>query len=115
MSTPEAVFCFPIKRLENSRLILEPFDLSTHAELFVQGSKNNPELFAYLTHGPFSTTTDFKAFYKSRIGSSDTETCFAILAKSNTPGEQGVFAGVIALQNASPINASIEIGFVCSY
>ncbi|KAI9739976.1 MAG: hypothetical protein M1818_005032 [Claussenomyces sp. TS43310] len=112
MSTSEAAFCFPIKRLENSRMILVPFDFSSHAELFVQGTKETPELFSYVSQGPFSTAADFEAFYESRILSTSTETLFAILAKPDASNQGGRFAGIIGLQNASPNNASIEIGFI---
>ena len=92
--------------------MLIPFNFASHADHFVQGSKAHPELFDYVTHGPFSTTTDFAAFYRSRIEASDAETLFAILVKPQTVNAQELFAGVIGLQNAHPINASIEIGFV---
>lgn len=95
-------------------MILEAFDLSVHAELFVQGTKDAPELFAYRTFGPFSTTLDFEDVYSTRFSKDkDKDTCFAILAKSNELDKQGVFAGVIALQKADPMNAFGEIGFVC--
>jgi hypothetical protein len=112
MSTPETTFCFPIKRLENSRMILLPFDFASHAELFVKGVKKTPDLFSYVSQGPFQTVTDFEAFYKSRILSANTETLFAILAKPTSVNEKGIFAGIIGLQNASSDNATIEIGFV---
>jgi hypothetical protein len=112
MSTPETTFCFPIKRLENSRMILLPFDFASHAELFVKGVKKTPDLFSYVSQGPFQTVTDFEAFYKSRILSANTETLFAILAKPTSSNEKGIFAGIIGLQNASSDNATIEIGFV---
>lgn len=113
MPTPETTFCFPIKRLENSCLILEPFDLSAHAESFFQGSKDHPELFPYIDFGPFSSTADFEAWYQSNIVTSDTVTLFAILAKSDTSDSHTEFAGITSLLSASVANASIEIG-VCS-
>ena len=112
MTISEDIFCFPRKRLENSRLILEPFNLSRHADLFVQESKDHPELFAYVRQGPFSTTTDFEEWYNSRIASTDTEALFAILRKPLGPDEQEVLAGVIGLQSASIANATMEVGFV---
>jgi hypothetical protein len=110
MSTPEPPFCFPIKRLENSRLTLEPFDLSIHADLFVEGSKNHPDLFAYVSDGPFPTASDFSAWYNSNFASSSTVTMFAILIKPAPPDSQTAFAGVVTLQDASVDNASVEIG-----
>jgi len=112
MSLSEVAFCFPIKQIENSRLILAPFEYSSHAEQFVQGCKNHPELFTFVTHGPFETMMDFAAWYESKIATTDSETLFAILVKPKTTDEQSVFAGIIGLQNASLINATIEIGFI---
>jgi RimJ/RimL family protein N-acetyltransferase len=113
MASSEAPLCFPIKRLENSRLVLAPFDFALYADHFVEGSRDYPELFAYVTQGPFSTIEEFAAWYKVRIEASNAETLFAILVKPQTVDEEESFAGVVGLQNANPINASIEIGFVC--
>jgi hypothetical protein len=115
MSPANTAFNFPVKRLENSLLVLEPFEVPKHAELFVQGCKDFPELFAYLPYGPFTTTTEFEAFYTARIAPSPAQTLFAIFAKSSPANESGTLAGVIGLLNASPSNASIEIGFVNSH
>ena len=112
MSLANTAFNFPVKRLENSLLVLEPFEAPRHAELFVQGCKDHPELFDYLPYGPFASIAEFEAFYAVRILSSPTETMFAVLAKSSPSDESGTLAGVIGLLNASPSNASIEIGFV---
>ena len=112
MAAPDSAFCFPVKRLENSRLILDPFNFSSHAEPFVHGTKDYPELFDFVSQGPFATTAEFAAFYKSRIESSNRETLFAILKKPTPPGEHHDFAGMIGLQNANVLSATIEIGFV---
>jgi RimJ/RimL family protein N-acetyltransferase len=113
MASSEIPLCFPTKRLENSRLVLAPFDFASYADRFVKGTRDYPELFAYVTQGPFSTVGEFAAWYKFRIQASNAETLFAILVKPQTVDEEESFAGVIGLQNAKPINASIEIGFVC--
>ena len=88
MPTPEPAFCFPIRRLENNRTILLPFDFSSYAELFVQGTKETPELFSYVSQGPFLTAADFEAFYKSRILSTNT-----ILANPMRPIREGYLLG----------------------
>jgi hypothetical protein len=115
MSLTNTAFNFPVKRLENSLLVLEPFEADRHAELFVQGCKDYPELFDYLPYGPFASIAEFEAFYEARIAPSPTETMFAVLTKSSPSNESGTLAGVIGLLNASPSNASIEIGFVNSH
>jgi hypothetical protein len=114
MSPANTAFNFPVKRLENSLLVLEPFEAPKHGELFVQGCKDHPELFDYLPYGPFASIAEFEAFYTARIVPSPAETMFAVLAKSSPSNESGTLAGVIGLLNASPSNASIEIGFVNS-
>jgi hypothetical protein len=112
MSSTTVNFCFPLRRLENLRLILEPFDVSKHGKAFVQGCKDQPELFDYLPYGPFPSFTEFDAFYTNRVVPNPAETMLAILAKSSSSDEDGTLAGVVGLLNASPGNASIEIGFV---
>jgi hypothetical protein len=114
MSSENAGFRFPIKRLENSRVILEPFD-AKHAASFVDGCKDHPALFDYLPFGPFSTTAEFETLYKGRIEPNPAEAMFAILTKSSGSIEKETMAGTIGLLNASPSNASVEIGFVCSF
>jgi hypothetical protein len=115
MSPANTAFNFPVKRLENSLLVLEPFEVPKHGELFVQGCKDYPELFEYLSYGPFASIAEFEAFYTARIVPSPAATMFAVLAKSSPSDESETFAGVIGLLNASPSNASIEIGFVNSH
>jgi hypothetical protein len=107
-------FCFPVNRLENSRIVLEPLDVPKHGLLLVQGCKDHPELFDYLPYGPFASIAEFEAFYADRILPNPAETMFAILVKSSPSDESGTFAGLIGLLNASPKNASIELGFVNS-
>ena len=112
MSSSHINFCFPVKRLEDDRLVLKPFDVSKHAPAFVQGCKDHPELFDYLPYGPFASIADFEAFYTPRMEANRGETWFAISAKSSPSDADGTLAGVIGLLNASPSNASIEMGFV---
>lgn len=112
MSSGNADFCFPIKRLENSRVALEPFNVAKHASSFVEGCKDHPELFNYLPYGPFSTTAEFEIFYQSRVEHNPAEALFAIFTKSPGVVEQETLAGIIGLLNASPGNASVELGFV---
>ena len=112
MSSTNVTFRFPVKRLENSRVVLEPFDVWKHVESFLRGCKDHPELFDYLPYGPFASIAEFEAFYTDRVLPNSAETLFAILAKASPSDESGTLAGVVGLLNASPTNASIEIGFV---
>ncbi|KAI5986710.1 hypothetical protein EDC04DRAFT_2824174, partial [Pisolithus marmoratus] len=73
-------FRFPVREVENDRVRLVPFVVSPnphrsgckstkdrrrqlkpllHAELFLQGSVNHPELFRFLPYGPFDSTAAF--------------------------------------------------------
>src|SRR3954453_22411437 len=67
MSPANTAFNFPVKRLENSLLVLEPFEVLKHGEFFVQGCKDHPKLFEYLPYGPFASIAEFQAFYTARI------------------------------------------------
>jgi hypothetical protein len=113
MLNSEVPFCFPVKQIENSRLILTPFNHAFHAEQFVEGCKSQPDLFAYLPYGPFETTVDFATWYNSRIGSTNSNTLFAILVKPESSDQQNVVAGIIGLLDANTTNDTVEIGFVC--
>ena len=112
MSSNYVNFCFPVKRLDNDCVILEPFVPEKHAAPYVEGCKDHPTLFAYLPYGPYSRTSDFESSYKEHIEPNDTVTFFAILAKSCASDDSGPVAGAISLRNASPSNASVEIGSV---
>jgi hypothetical protein len=112
MASTNINFCLPVKRLENSQIVLEPFDVPKHGMTFVQGCKDHPELFDYLPYGPFASLAEFEAFYTDRVLPNPAETMFAILAKPSPSDGSGTLAGLIGLLNASPTNASIELGFV---
>lgn len=111
MAITDEPFCLPVKRLENERVILQPFDFSVHLDPYLEGCKNHPELYNYVGYGPIVTEADFTQFYESRISSSS-DTLFAVLAKSDEADEHGTLAGVIGYQCASPAHASVEIGYV---
>ena len=102
---------YPIKRLENSRLLLEPFDFAKHAAPFVEACKDHPGLFDFVPYGPFPTIADFKDFYPVWV-SNPAVAVFAVFAKSSSSAEQGTMAGTIGWLNANPGNATIELGFV---
>jgi hypothetical protein len=114
MSFAHVNFHFPVRRLENSRLSLEPFDVSQHGMAFVQGCKDYPELFDYLPYGPFVSLAEFETFCIDRVAPNPAETLFAILTKPSSSDESGSLAGVIGLLNASPGYALVEVGFVYS-
>lgn len=112
MSSNGVNFCFPVKRLNNNFVILEPFVPEKHAAPYVEGCNDHPTLFAYLPYGPYSSISDFESSYRNHIEPNDTVTFFAILVKSCASDDSGPVAGVISLRNASLSNASVEIGSV---
>ncbi|KAI1331298.1 acyl-CoA N-acyltransferase [Xylariaceae sp. FL0255] len=112
MSSADVTFCLPIKRLENERMILEPFDISSHLDAYLDGCKDHPELHNYVGYGPIVTKADFAAFYEPRMAKSSSDTLFAIMAKSDETDERGTLAGVIGYQNASATNGTLEIGYI---
>lgn len=112
MASANVNFCFPVRRLENARLFLEPFDLSTHAAPYAEGCKDHPEIFQWLPYGDFTTLAEFEAMYKTVIEPDPTKIMFAVLAKSSPSDQIGTVAGIIGLLNASPENALVELGFV---
>lgn len=52
-------FHFPVREVENDRVRVVPFVSSLHAELFFRGSVNHPELFRFLSYGPYDSTATF--------------------------------------------------------
>ena len=117
MSQIEKPFIFPIRRLANDRLSLEPFNLTSHACVFVEGTKNHPDLFKYVTYGPFQSVKEFEdEFYWLRVGEKEGTALWSIFTKNPTDKVERdgdwVFAGVLSLDNSNRINGVAEIGHV---
>ncbi|KIJ19608.1 hypothetical protein PAXINDRAFT_68932 [Paxillus involutus ATCC 200175] len=111
-------FCFPAPELENERVKLTPFIPSLHADLFFQGSSPHPGLYQYLPFGPFTSAPSFtQELIQGRIAPNQSMILYAIIDKTRTPTPDAPpssadFAGTIGYLNASPVNLSIEIGFI---
>ena len=118
MSIVDKSFVFPVRRLANDRVSLEPFKISSHALAFVEGTKEHPDLFNFVTYGPFQSVEDFEdTFYRPRIAEKEGTVLWSIFTKcpadeSKQDGEW-VFAGVLSLDNSSRVDGVTEIGHVC--
>ncbi|KAJ8496761.1 hypothetical protein ONZ45_g12318 [Pleurotus djamor] len=49
----------PIHDLENERVFLTPFITTAHAQRYVDGGRNNHELYQHLSVGPFESVQQF--------------------------------------------------------
>ncbi|KAF9221194.1 acyl-CoA N-acyltransferase [Gyrodon lividus] len=111
-------FCFPVRELENERVKLTPFVPSQHADLFFQGSSPHPKIYQYLPFGPFASAPSYtEELIQGRIAPNQGMILYAVIDKTRTPTpgtypSSADFAGTIGYLNASPINLSIEIGFI---
>ena len=102
-------FFYPIRQISNDRILLTPFNLSTHGKAFVDATEGNPDLFMYTPSGPFPTFDAFRAFYESVVEANEGVFWFAIMAKNSPEDDKGVFAGTIALESTSVKDAVTEI------
>ncbi|KAG6333742.1 hypothetical protein ID866_5343 [Astraeus odoratus] len=111
-------FCFPVKELENDRLKLTPFIPSLHAQLFYDGIVEHPQVFNYMSTGPWSTFDDFLEDYIENTFRKDpSRVLFAIIDKTRTPSpgtlpSKADFAGALSYINTSSVNLTTEIGYI---
>ncbi|KAJ7136824.1 acyl-CoA N-acyltransferase [Mycena epipterygia] len=114
-------FCFPVPpELRSERVRLTPFDPTTHAELFFAAVCAHPDIFTYLSWGPFTSAPDVvTSFVDVRIHPDPGTVLFAVWdisaageANSDSEAWGGAFAGVIGLLDTSPEDLRTEIGFV---
>lgn len=106
-------FLFQTKDLFNDRVALTSFSTKIHGAIYFALSYPHPQLYAYLNSGPFATLDEFKSYVKDVDQPDPSKLFYAIIDKTGPPSPEspsGAFAGLIAFQNASPSNLSIEIG-----
>ncbi|GAA94063.1 uncharacterized protein L969DRAFT_92993 [Mixia osmundae IAM 14324] len=105
---------FPVRPLSTSKLRVEPFIPSVHAELLWQELCRSPALFTYLGYGPFGSRAEWLTWLEATIRRDPTVTFLAIrdLTKQASDGRPGKIVGSIALMAASRVHLQIEIGHV---
>ncbi|KAI0795852.1 acyl-CoA N-acyltransferase [Abortiporus biennis] len=107
-------FYYPVKELENQRVKLTPFIPSIHGEPFFEETRRHPEIYDYLSFGPFDEYSTFtNLVLNGRIQTDPGIILFAVLDKEINSSL--TFAGVIGLLNTVPANLSTEIGFVITF
>jgi RimJ/RimL family protein N-acetyltransferase len=87
---------------------LEPLAESHVADLYdaAQGEGSDPNLWAWLTYGPFETEDAFRDHIRAQIASDD-PLYFAVVETEN-----GRAHGVISFMRMDPANGVIEIGHI---
>ncbi|KAL5357298.1 acyl-CoA N-acyltransferase [Aspergillus floccosus] len=110
-------FCFPVKALSSDVVKLTPFEPEKHATAYFQGSKDHPELYKYMSIGPYKTEADFiNGFLVDLVGKqSPGMVTFAIIDKTRAPSDadaEGQLAGMVSYMAASPIHLSAEVGYI---
>ncbi|KAJ7150339.1 acyl-CoA N-acyltransferase [Mycena filopes] len=106
--TYDVNFKYPLPEsgLETSRVKLTPFLPHVHGDQFISTLAAHPELERYL---PIVIDSTIDTLFQG-----DPESIlFAVIDK--TKGEEGAFAGIIALIHASSQNLSVEIGAVVCF
>lgn len=85
-----------------------------HGPTYFASSSPNPELYAHLTNGPFTTLDKFLIFVQN-FDQRDSDFLYAIIDKTRPPSPEspsGALAGIVSFQDASPSDLSVEVGVV---
>ncbi|KAI6131051.1 hypothetical protein EDD16DRAFT_960421 [Pisolithus croceorrhizus] len=111
-------FHFPVREVENDRVKLVPSVPSLHAELFFQGSVNHPELFRFLSCGPYDSTTTFaEEFIEGFINPDPGSALYAIIDKTRSPSRshspsEANFARVLGHLITDTTHLKTEIDYI---
>ncbi|KAF8317948.1 acyl-CoA N-acyltransferase [Clavulina sp. PMI_390] len=113
-------FCFPIPPyLGNDLVELVPFEISKHADIYVNALKGHDEAFRWLPYPAFASIADVETFMQTWVIPDSGLFLFAIKDKtrSTSPDVQGVvteetFAGVMTLMSGSVQAATAELGHI---
>ncbi|KAJ5235698.1 uncharacterized protein N7469_004866 [Penicillium citrinum] len=111
-------FCFPVKELSDD--LVKPRDsqekTNKHAGPFFRGSKDHPELFRYMSIGPFDSEKEFvSVFIDDFVNTKSSVACFAIIDKKKSPSDadnEGEVAGMVSYMAASEVHLSAEVGYI---
>ncbi|CAI7609782.1 unnamed protein product [Penicillium pancosmium] len=109
-------FCFPVRELSDDLVKLTPFNVSKHAKRFFDGSKDHPELYMYMSIGPFDTEQEFVTkFIENFVNAQPSVVCFAVIDKKKPPSmvdPEGELAGMVSYMAASAAHLSAEVGYI---
>lgn len=87
-----------------------------HAGPFFRGSKDHPELFRYMSIGPFDSEKEFvSVFIDDFVNTKSSVACFAIIDKKKSPSDadnEGEVAGMVSYMAASEVHLSAEVGYI---
>ncbi|TFK97412.1 acyl-CoA N-acyltransferase [Pterulicium gracile] len=102
-------FCFPLRNLENNRVLLSVFDPTIHGAQYISAlAPDAISIHRYLPTPPITTLTDFLAtFYEPLIVADPNSCLFAIHDKATS-----AFTGTIGLLNSSAQHLKSEIGYI---
>ncbi|PKS08363.1 hypothetical protein jhhlp_005307 [Lomentospora prolificans] len=114
-----------LSRLENDRLKLVPLEdnLEEWADAYVQDANRNPQVYDWLTYGPFANAAEYVSWYNENCRNNTSELLLAIILKAGTvirkdpaAGEtttiqvtHGTFAGLCGLVG-QPDRATADLG-----
>ncbi|KAJ5239907.1 hypothetical protein N7468_004526 [Penicillium chermesinum] len=113
--TPYTDFCFPVRELSDGFVKLTPFDPTRHAAPYFQGSKDHPELYSYMSIGPFATEQEFVSKFVDGFMSQPSVACYAVIDKTRPTSEadlEGELAGMVSYMSASAVHLSAEVGYI---
>ncbi|KAJ5115170.1 hypothetical protein NUU61_000929 [Penicillium alfredii] len=114
MTSPN--FCFPVRELENDAVKLTPFDPTKHAGPYFHGSVNHPELYQYMSIGPFASEEEFiSRFINDFVNQQSSVQCFAVIDKrkpASVADPDGEVAGMVSYMSASAVHLSAEVGYI---
>ncbi|KAF8314176.1 acyl-CoA N-acyltransferase [Clavulina sp. PMI_390] len=113
-------FCFPLPPYIGNDLVeLVPFEVSKHAQIYVDGLQGHDETFRWMNYEPFRSVADVEAFMQSVVVPDGGLFLFAIKDKtrSSSPDVHGevtaeTFVGMMTLMNASVPAATAELGHI---
>ncbi|KAH7319557.1 acyl-CoA N-acyltransferase [Rhizoctonia solani] len=100
-------FCFPIRALEDNKVVVTPLIPSVHAKTVFELISEYPCVMRYMSIHSFLVLSAFEAHCES--ARANPETCLFVIIKQGTQDE---IQGIINFCHASPVLSTIEIGSV---
>ncbi|PLB49977.1 hypothetical protein P170DRAFT_354701 [Aspergillus steynii IBT 23096] len=114
MDSQNTNFCFPMKDLENEVVKVIPFDATKHAAAFFEATHPHPELWQYMSIGPFATVAEFIETFLNPVQSSPDQICLAIINKQAAPSPHhpdGQLAGLVTCTGASVAHRTVDLNY----